>query len=714
MAEERYKLIKETILTDIANAIREKVETEETFYPHDMGDAIREIETGEIVHHTEVTVTSSEQSQVVNPMAPYNGFSKVTVNPIPSQYKKLDRNTTVTENDLLLNKTAYNKNGEFITGTIPVNGQVGGNISSKNDIISIPSGYTSGGSVSIGATEKAKLIPENIKQGVTILGVQGSAQGEVTLEDVTVKSSGTTQTVTAGQGYDGIGTVTVNPIALQDKTVTPSANYQVVTPDEGKDGLSSVTVNNILLQSKSATPSRSIQVVRPDNNYQGLSYVSVQAAPLDYSVNVSAQNANSTIYPTSGNVGIEEINVKPLQNKTVKSTGTQQTVTVDSTVDYLGLGTITVSPLVLQDKTVTPSSSQQTITADSGYDGLGTVTVGAGGGGTDTLAQAFTFEGIAEYTITDVYQVYPKIKKGNFPNITEVSSYKFGQACTYEEINLPNATTIGTYGFQTVSQLKRLNAPLLEIPTTLTGNCLSTLSALEELNIKYPITMLPNTTIFQGIGINQASNNRIDISFTGDSTMSLYRYVMQNCRVRNLTISDVEHITTQSSPIFSSLTVFGDLSCPDLIDASVQNGSNGPFSSYSLYGALNLPKLKTAGNNCFSNLNLYSTDTTLTFPSLESIGTNGFYSVRNMTAIYLPKLTTMGDTVFRNCTNLVNLYLGGDTLVPLDSTSVFTASGIQNNASARIHVRPELEAEYKAATNWSSFQSKIVGDYTPT
>lgn len=102
-----------------------------------------------------------------------------------------DANVKVAE--ILSGKTAYAR-GTKLTGTMPNNGAVSLTISSLDDSVSIAQGYHDGsGNVSILATEKAKLIAANIKQGITILGVTGtlepSTSVKVHAKSVTPKTS---------------------------------------------------------------------------------------------------------------------------------------------------------------------------------------------------------------------------------------------------------------------------------------------------------------------------------------------------------------------------------------------------------------------------------------------------------------------------------------------------------------------------------------------
>lgn len=125
-----------------------------------------------------------------------------------------DANATAPE--ILSGKTAYAK-GSKLTGSMPNKGSVTGHIARVNTPYTIPMGYHDGaGTVDIDATEAAKLIPGNIREGITILGVEGEMSG------------------TEGA-------------KAQSKTVTPTFSEQVVSPDTGSgyNYLAQVTVKAI-------------------------------------------------------------------------------------------------------------------------------------------------------------------------------------------------------------------------------------------------------------------------------------------------------------------------------------------------------------------------------------------------------------------------------------------------------------------------------------
>ena len=88
--------------------------------------------------------------------------------------------------DILSGKSAFNASGS-ISGSMANNGATGGTISTKAGSVTIPAGYTSGGTVSISSTEQSKIIASNIKSGVTILGQAGSLSLPSISQDSTTK-----------------------------------------------------------------------------------------------------------------------------------------------------------------------------------------------------------------------------------------------------------------------------------------------------------------------------------------------------------------------------------------------------------------------------------------------------------------------------------------------------------------------------------------------
>ena len=88
--------------------------------------------------------------------------------------------------DLLAGKTAYGSNG-LVTGTMANNGATGGEISTKAGTVTIPAGYTTGGTVSLLASAISDLLSQNLLSGKTVLGVAGSLTTPVISQDATTK-----------------------------------------------------------------------------------------------------------------------------------------------------------------------------------------------------------------------------------------------------------------------------------------------------------------------------------------------------------------------------------------------------------------------------------------------------------------------------------------------------------------------------------------------
>ena len=154
-------------------------------------------------------------SKIRNNCAIFSAHDKTGAPITGTSTKDVDStDATVAVAEMLDGKTAYAR-GAKLTGTMPNNGAVAGKITQKDGKYTIPMGFHDGsGSAEIDETEQAKLVPANIREGVTILGVVGS--------------------MSSSEG-----------MKPQAKSVAPTFEQQTVLPDSDYNCLSQVTVNAI-------------------------------------------------------------------------------------------------------------------------------------------------------------------------------------------------------------------------------------------------------------------------------------------------------------------------------------------------------------------------------------------------------------------------------------------------------------------------------------
>ena len=128
---------------------------------------------------------------------------------------KFDADTsgaTVTAAEVLLGKTAYAR-GTKIVGTMPNKGQWTAPLTDRDTNVTVPMGFHDGsGYVGLSAADKEKLIAKNIREGVSILGIEGTMSGS---ED---------------------------EHAQENKNVTPKVTQQIITPDADYTCLRQITV----------------------------------------------------------------------------------------------------------------------------------------------------------------------------------------------------------------------------------------------------------------------------------------------------------------------------------------------------------------------------------------------------------------------------------------------------------------------------------------
>ena len=92
----------------------------------------------------------------------------------------------ITQGDVLSGKKGFGANGE-VSGSMANNGSTSGEISTKSGTVTIPAGYTSGGTVSLKSSAVSDLVSANLLNGKTVLGVSGSLSVPTVSQDSTTK-----------------------------------------------------------------------------------------------------------------------------------------------------------------------------------------------------------------------------------------------------------------------------------------------------------------------------------------------------------------------------------------------------------------------------------------------------------------------------------------------------------------------------------------------
>ena len=173
-------------------------------------------------------------------------------------------------------------------------------------------------------------------------------------------------------------------------------------------------------------------------------------------------------------------------------------------------------------------------------------------------------------------------------------------------------------------------------------------------------------------------------------------------------------------------------SCSSLTNVNLMNVAtvgNSMFIYCSKLTSIDLPLATTIGNSAFSYC---SSLTSVNLPLATTISAYAFSYCSSLTNIILPLATTIISQTFNKCTNLVRvdlpstieindyafkdcqsmlyLILRANQVCVLSNTTAFSGCSIAwSGSSSAIYVPDDLVEQYKVATNWSTYASKIKG-----
>ena len=161
-------------LTNIATAIRQKRGIEDTFKPSEMAEAIKDISGGEPILQ-EVVVQPKTVEQIITPSEEYDGLSQVKIEAVTRTIDSSIQPENIKKGVEILGVigTIEDKPAEPVLQSKIIEPSIG------KQIVNADSGYDGLRQVTVNeVTSKidSNIKADNIKQGVSILGVQGTLE----------------------------------------------------------------------------------------------------------------------------------------------------------------------------------------------------------------------------------------------------------------------------------------------------------------------------------------------------------------------------------------------------------------------------------------------------------------------------------------------------------------------------------------------------------
>ena len=608
------------------------------------------------------------------------GFLRIReIIPCTCSFDANTQDATAENNDILDGKTAYVKANKVI-GTMTNNKSVTGIISIKDEKYNIPEGYHNGlGTVSIGSEEQDKIISENIRNGVTILGVKGNvvpSSGEIVEKDINF--------------YDYDGTL------LYSYTLEDIQTLEELPKLPSQKGLICQGWNWTLEEIKNENSKVNV----------GATYIT--------------DDGKTRIY-----IHLEERR-SPILGLLIKGTvivdwGDGETSTITN-IDSFNW------KLVYTSEHTYANSGDYIITLEVN----GSASISGNSYCTYILRSA-------NDSHTNHYVYANTIKKIEIGNNISLSDYAFNNCYSLLTITIPNGITkINSYAFHYCYSLSSISIPSgvtsLYVETFYYCYSLLTVSlpssvilidqrafyycyCLKNINIPYGITK-----IYESVFQNCISLLSILIP---SSVTSIDKYAFGYCySLENITlqfgitnirdyafvscyslknISIPESVTNIGNYIFSNCTTISNVAFSSSV---ISTNFSGIFNYCNIIKNVNIPYGVTKiGSNCFDHC--YSL-LTITIPDgVTNIGASAFNYCQSLSSISIPSsVTVIGSNAFCYCTGILYYDFTNHTSIPsLAGTNAF--SGI--NSDCQIRVPESLLDEWKAATNWSRYAKYMVG-----
>ena len=278
-------------------------------------------------------------------------------------------------------------------------------------------------------------------------------------------------------------------------------------------------------------------------------------------------------------------------------------------------------------------------------------------------------------------------------SVTSIDGSAFYGCYSLSSATIPNGvTSIETTAFQYCNSLSNITIP--DSVTSIGNNAFGGCYSLSSITIPDNVTSI-------GSG---AFNNCYSISSATipDGITSIRNQMFQNCYpLSSITIPD--SVKSIGNSAFSSCYTLSSITIPDGVTSI---GTSAFYYCYSLSNITIPDGVTSIGDQMFQSC--YSLSSITIPDGVTSIGKTAFQSCFSLTSITIPDcVTSIGNSAFQSCYGVKEYHIL-PTTVPTGGTTMF--ANIPSDCI--IYVPKGHLNDYKTATNWSTYASKMQEEPT--
>lgn len=356
-------------------------------------------------------------------------------------------------------------------------------------------------------------------------------------------------------------------------------------------------------------------------------------------------------------------------------------------------------------KIVTPSAETQMVEADGGYDGFYRLQVN----GDENLVAENIKAGVNIFGIEGGFDDFDKMIKRDITNVNSQVEYigdgAFTHASALTTVSFPNCSYIGSEAFWNCSVLSSISFP----------NCETIYDGAFVGCISLSNAEFPNVTAISSVAFQSCYNLR---SVNFPNTTSIGSSAFAYCS--SLTTVNFPNATSIGSSAFTYCRYLNSVNLPEvqylgrsafyccssLNTAIIPKCSTIP--SYAFYSCSYLQTVDFASASLVYGSAFYSCSRlpSITLPMCTSIYSSAFYYCYSLSFVDLPLCQYIGSSAFRYASSLSTLLLRNSAVCTLINSSALAQTAIQSGTGF-IYVPGSLTDNYKAATNWTYYASRI-------